>query len=178
MRLRYIKALTATIITLTLTTPAFCAVESVWGIPAGSAFDTVSSALSDRGCSMILDQSSLDFGRAREVLYRGDFFGRPCMVRVYFEGGKMKTFRLCFLNKDVLTSGDADGAMFGNYSDLTLKLRSKYGYDREIVSHGGGETQTWNVDGTRIVLACDGRSVSGHTTTLTYLFEEDGSVKP
>ncbi|MEA3285449.1 MAG: hypothetical protein U9Q00_10840 [Synergistota bacterium] len=178
MRLGYIKALAATILTLTLATPALCAVESVWGIPAGSGFDTVSSALSDRGCSLILDQSSLDFGRAREILYRGDFFGRPCMVQVYFKGGKMTTFRFSFLNKDDVASGDVGGSMLGNYSDLTLKLRSKYGYEREVVSHGGGETQTWTVDGARIVLACDGRSVSGHTTTLAYLFEEDGSVKP
>lgn len=144
---------------------------SVWGIPAGSRFDTVVSAMEERGCTLKLDVSSLSNGRTREVFFDGNFFDRPCAIKALFQDNRLQMFQFIFLRKEGPTSDDV-GDMMGNYSELTLKLRSKYGYDRKIESHDRGETQTWVQNGMDIVLSCDGRSTSGHTTVLSYYFRE------
>lgn len=145
------------------------ATQSVWGIPAGSDFNLVKSNLESRGCSLKMDMSSLESGKSREAFFDGVFFDRPCVVRTIFRDNSLSSFQFFFLKKADPSSGDV-GDMLGNYSELTLKLRSKYGYDREITSHVGGETQRWTVEGVKITLSCDNRSSSGHTTSLIYDF--------
>lgn len=164
------KSMVLAVILLTFATASLAKtteLNSVWGIPFGSSFSTVDSSLISRGCSILEDMTAISGGRKRVTTYRGDFFSRPCDVKVYFTSDSMVEFKLLFLKKPGPASGDV-GAMFGNYTDLTLKLRSKYGYDRVKVSHNGGETQTWTVGTTEVELACDGRSSTNHTTVLTY----------
>ncbi|NCC96043.1 MAG: hypothetical protein EOM02_04305 [Synergistales bacterium] len=145
------------------------AAPSVWGIPGGSRFDSVLSAMTERGCTLRLDLSAMDMGKRRETLFDGVFFDRPCSIRAEFDGDSLSMFQFFFLKKDGPTSQDV-GDMLGNYSELSLKLRSKYGYERKVESHAGGETQVWSQDGVTITLSCDGRSITGHTTVLTYDF--------
>lgn len=145
------------------------AAPSVWGIPGGSRFDSVVSAMTERGCTLRLDVSAMDMGKRRETTFDGVFFDRPCTIKAEFDGDNLAIFQFLFMKKDGPTSQDV-GDMLGNYSELTLKLRSKYGYERKVESHAGGETQVWSQDGVAITLSCDGRSVTGHTTVLTYDF--------
>lgn len=145
------------------------AAPSVWGIPGGSRFKSVAAAMVERGCPMRLDVSAMGMGKLRETLFEGVFFDRPCTIRTEFEGDSLTVFQFFFVKKDDPTSQDV-GDMLGNYSELSLKLRSKYGYERKVESHGGGETQVWSKDGVTITLSCDGRSATGHTTVLTYDF--------
>lgn len=160
------KLLMASIIFGLTASPAL-AVPSVWGIKAGSDFNQVKSALDVRGCTLQTDISTLEGGRSRETFFNGVFFGRPCTLRARFRADSLRSFQFFFVKKP----DDGEGGLMGNYSDLTAKLRTKYGYDRNVSSHAGGETQVWNEDGVRITLACDSRSASGHTTSLTYDFE-------
>lgn len=111
-------------------------------------------------------------GDIRETFFEGIFFDRLCFIKTAFKDNGLQVFQFMFIKKDGPNSEDI-GDMLGNYSELTLKLRSKYGYDRKKESHAGGETQTWSQDGVAITLACDSRSVSGHTTVLTYDFREE-----
>nr|WP_321501197.1 hypothetical protein [uncultured Dethiosulfovibrio sp.] len=166
-----IKILAAIWLSMVIQTVAMAS-PSVWGIPGGSRFDTVVAAMEERGCSLKLDISAIDMGKSREVLFDGSFFDRPCVIKAVFKDNRLEIFQFIFLRKDGPTSEDI-GDMLGNYSELTLKLRSKYGYDRKIESHDRGETQKWSQDGMKIILSCDGRSGTGHTTVLTYDFGEE-----
>ncbi len=161
------------ILGLMVSSPAWGREHSVWGIPSGSSFNMVSQAIAQRGGRLIQDITALDMGRLRQSLFEGVFFNKPCSILVTFYNNRMTEFQFrffCFLNEK---SKDISVSIFDTYEDLTLKLRSKYGYVREKREHDGGETQIWSADGVTISLACDRRSATKHTTVLTYVFSRE-----
>lgn len=64
--------------------------------------------------------------------------------------------------------------MGGNYSQLLRLLSRKYGLPDREFSLPDGEGRQWNLGRRAIVLAADGRSMSNHTTVLTY---QDSSLR-